>query len=265
MFNCGLCSSSESKASTCNAGDPGEGNGSPLQYSGLENSMDRGAWWATWGCKELDMTERLTHTGNIDSIFRHMYCLKIVIWSKYVYSYFCIIPVKKMRYSCDCKVTTKLMHCTAGIWMWVVVVSVTKLHPTLCDPMDAALQASVSFHLSFGVCSNSCPLSWWCHSTISSSVALFASNPQSFQALRSFPVSQLFSSGGQSIGGSASASVLPVNIQGWSPLRLVWSPCYPKDSWRVFFSTTTWKHQFFSSQPSLWSTSHICTWLLEKP
>ena len=60
-------------------GFPGEGNGNPLQYSGLENSMDRGAWWATWGCKELDTTERLTHTGNIDSIFRHMYCLKIVI------------------------------------------------------------------------------------------------------------------------------------------------------------------------------------------
>ena len=79
MFNCGLRSSSESKASTCNAGDPGEGNGNPLQYSDLENSMDRGAWWATWGCKELDTTERLTHTGNIDSIFRHMYCLKIVI------------------------------------------------------------------------------------------------------------------------------------------------------------------------------------------
>ena len=71
--------------------------------------------------------------------------------------------------------------------------------------------------LSLGVCSNSCPLSWWCHPTSSSSVVPFSSCPQSFPASGSFPKSRLFTSGGQSIGASASAPVLPVNVQGWFP------------------------------------------------
>ena len=75
--------------------------------------------------------------------------------------------------------------------------------------------------LSSGVCSNSCPLSRWCHPTVSSSVAPF-SCPQSFPASGSFPMSWLITSGGQSIGASASASVLPINIQGWFPFRLDW-------------------------------------------
>ena len=85
--------------------------------------------------------------------------------------------------------------------------------------------------LSPRVCSNSCPLSWWCHPTISSSVTHFSPCPQSFPASGSFPMSGLFTWGGQSIGASASASVLPMNIQGWFPLRLTgWSLCCPKDS-----------------------------------
>ena len=74
--------------------------------------------------------------------------------------------------------------------------------------------------LSPGVCSNSCPLSWWCHPTISSCVIPFSSFPQSFPASGSFPVSQLFASCGWSIGITASAWVLPMNIQGWFPLGL---------------------------------------------
>ena len=74
--------------------------------------------------------------------------------------------------------------------------------------------------LSPKVCSNSCPLGWWCHPTVSSSVTVFSSCPQSFPASESFPTSQLFTWGGQSIGASASASVLPMNIQGWFPLGL---------------------------------------------
>ena len=74
--------------------------------------------------------------------------------------------------------------------------------------------------LSPGICSNSCPLSWWCHPTISFSVTPFSSCPQSFSVSGSFPMSQVFASRGQSIGASASASILPVNIQGWFPLRL---------------------------------------------
>ena len=80
------------------------------------------------------------------------------------------------------------------------------------------------------VYSNSCPLSWWCHPTISSSVVPFSSCPQSLPASGSFPMSQLFASGGQSIGVSASASVLPMNTQDWSPLGwTVASPCSPRD------------------------------------
>ena len=80
-------------------------------------------------------------------------------------------------------------------------------------------------------CSNSCPLSRWCHSTISSSVVPFFSCPQSFPASRSFLMSQFFTSGGQSIGASTSASVLPMNIQSWFPLGwTVWSPCSPRGS-----------------------------------
>ena len=110
---------------------------------------------------------------------------------------------------------------------------------------------------------NPCPLSRWCHPTISSSVIPF-SCLQSFPPSGSFPMSQLFPSGGQSIG--ASAPVFPVNIQGWFPLGLTSSiSLLSKGLSRVSSSTTAWKHQFFSAQLSLWFNSHICTWLLEKP
>ena len=120
--------------------------------------------------------------------------------------------------------------------------------------------------LSPGVCSNSCPLSQWCYATISSSVVPFSSCPQYSLASRSFPMSQLFSWGGQSTGASASASVLPMNIQGLFPLELAGLiSLLSKGLSRVFSSTIVWKNQLFGAQPSLWSSSHICTWLLEKP
>ena len=101
-----------------------------------------------------------------------------------------------------------------------------------------------------GVYSNSCPLSRWCHPAISSSVVLFPSRLQSFPTSGSFPMSQFFSSGGQSIG--ASASVLPMKIQGWFPLGLTGLiSLQSKRLWRVFFNTTVQKCQFFSSQHSL--------------
>ena len=117
-----------------------------------------------------------------------------------------------------------------------------------------------------GVCSNSCPLSWWCHPTISSSVALVSFHPQSFSASGFFPMSQFFASGGQSYGASALVSVLPMNIKGWFPLGLTGLiSLFSKELSRVFSSTTVGKHQFFGAQPSLWSSSHIHTWLLERP
>ena len=108
-----------------------------------------------------------------------------------------------------------------------------------------------------------CPLSWWCHPTILSSVVPFSSHLLSFPASGSFPSSQFFSSGGQSIGVSGSASVLPMNIQDWFPLG--WTDLPSKVLSRVFSNNKAQKHQFLSTQPSLWSNSHIHTWLLEKP
>ena len=100
---------------------------------------------------------------------------------------------------------------------------------------------------SSGICSNSCPLSQWCHLAISSSAS--SSCPQSCPTSGSFPVSRLFASGGQSIG--ASASVLPMNIHGWFPLGLTGLiSLLFKGLWRVFSSTTIWKHQFFGTQPA---------------
>ena len=114
------------------------------------------------------------------------------------------------------------------------------------------------------VCSDSCPLSQWCHPTISSSIVSLSSCLQSFPALGSFPMSQLFVSGGRSIG--TSASVLPINIQGWFPLRLTGLiALLSKGLSRVFSRTTVQKHQFFGTQPSLQSNSHIHSWLLKKP
>ena len=95
---------------------------------------------------------------------------------------------------------------------------------------------------------NPCPLSRWCHPTISSSVIPFSSCPQSFPASGSFQMSQLFTSGGQSIGVSASTSVLPMNIQDWFPLRWTgWISLQSKGLSRVFSNTTVQKHQFFSA------------------
>ena len=135
-----------------------------------------------------------------------------------------------------------------------------------------------------GACSNSCPLSQWCHPTISYSVVPSSSCLPAFNlfsASGSFPVRQLFPSGGQRNGASASASVLPMNIQCWFPLRLTGLiSLLSKGLSRAFFShgrlqessrnsvrfeQSQWKHQFFGAQPSLWPNSHICTRLLGKP
>ena len=120
-------------------------------------------------------------------------------------------------------------------------------------PWITAHQASLSI-------TNSCSSSRWCHPAISSSVVPFSSCPQSLPASASFPMSQLFTWGGQSIGVSASASVLPMNTQDWSPLRWTsWISLQFKGLSRVFSNTTVQKHQFFGAQLSSQSNSHICT------
>ena len=115
-----------------------------------------------------------------------------------------------------------------------------------------------------GAYSNSCPSCRWCHPAISFSVIPFSSWLKSFPASGSFSMSWFFTSGGQSIGVSALESVLPMNIHNWFPLGLTgWISLQSKELSRVFSNTTLQKHQFFSTQSSLWSNSHIHTWVLK--
>ena len=136
--------------------------------------------------------------------------------------------------------------------------SVTQSCPTLCDPMNRSMPGLPVPSPTPGVYPNPCPLSRWCHPTISSSVVPFSSCPQPFPASESFQMSQLSASGGQSIGVSVSMSDLPMNTQDWSPLGWTsWISLQSKELSRVFSNTTVQKHQFFGAQPSLWSNSHI--------
>ena len=134
----------------------------------------------------------------------------------------------------------------------VQFISVTQLCQALCDSMDCSTPGLPVPSPTPEVYPNSCPLSRWCHPTTSSSVIPFSSCPQSFPASGSFQMSQLFTSGGQSIGVSASTSVLPVNTQDWSPLGWTgWISLQFKGLSRVFSNTTVQKHQFFGAQLSL--------------
>ena len=117
-----------------------------------------------------------------------------------------------------------------------------------------------------GIHPNSCPSSWWCHPAISSSVVPFSSCPQSLPASESFPMSQLFTWGGQSTGVSALVSVLPKNTKDWSPLEWIgWISFQSKGLSRVFSNTMVQKHQFFGAQLSSQYNSQIHTRPLEKP
>ena len=157
---------------------------------------------------------------------------------------------------------------------WNQFSSVAQSCPTLCHPMNRSTPGlPVHYQLpeftqtcDLAAAAAACPLSCWCHPAISSSVVPFSSHPQSFPASGSFPVSQLFALGGQSIRVSASTSVLPMNTQDWSPLGWTcWISLQSKGLSRVFSNTTVQKHQFFSAQPSSQSNSHIHTWPQEKP
>ena len=146
---------------------------------------------------------------------------------------------------------------------WVVVVlSLSRVW--LRNPMDCNMPGFLILHYLPELALTH--VHWVNDLTISSSVIPFSSWPHSFPASGSFPVSWLFTSGGQNVGASALASILPMNIQGWFPLRLpgLIFLLSKELSW-VFSRTTFQKHQCFGAQPYLWSNSHICTWLLEKP
>ena len=146
--------------------------------------------------------------------------------------------------------------------MQLQVSSVTQLCATLCDPMDCStLGLPVHHQLPEFTQTHA----HWVSDAIQP-FHPFSSHLQSLPASRSFQISQLFASGGQSIGVSGSTSVLLMNIQDWSPLRWTgWISLLSKGLSIVFSNTTVEKHQFFSSQLSLQSHSHIHTWLLEEP
>ena len=117
-----------------------------------------------------------------------------------------------------------------------------------------------------GVHPDSCPLSWWCHPSISSPLIPFSSCPQPFPASGSFQMSQFFASGGQSIVVSASTSVFPMNTQDWFPFEWTgWISLLSKELSRVFPNTTVQKHQFFGAQLSSQPNSHTHTWPQENP
>ena len=146
----------------------------------------------------------------------------------------------------------------------VVVVQLLSHVRLFATPWTAVDHASLFFTISWGFF-NSCPLSPWCHPTISSSVISFCFCLQSFPASGSFQLSQIFASCGQSIEASPSASVLPMNIQGWFPLRLTGLiSLLSQGLSKVFSNTTVLKASVFRGQPFLLSSSYICTWLLEK-
>ena len=130
--------------------------------------------------------------------------------------------------------------------------------PTLCDPMVCRMPGLRLLHCLLTHVDGS----RWCHLIILSSVAPFSSCPQSFPTLESFPVNQLFTSGGQSLRGSTWASVLPMNMQNFFPLELNgWISLQSKGLSRVFSNTTLQKHQFFGTQPSSQSNIHIHTYM----
>ena len=161
------------------------------------------------------------------------------------------------------KASCKVIHCKLSV-MYIQFSSVAKSCPTLCNLMDCNMPGfPVPHHLPEFARVHV----HWISDTIQTFLsAPFSSCLQSFPALGSFPMSQLFASGGQSIGAQASRSVLPVNIQGWFPLGLIsLISLMFKGLSRIFSSTIVWKHRFFGTLPSSWSSSHIRTWLLERP
>ena len=244
------------KESACNAGDPvlipglgrcpGEENGNPLQTSCLENPMDRGAWWATVdGVAKVGYNWAHLWGVSLDSFLENT--CKLLIYAMLSQTQIHWIQTRRensvfpsVQFSCSIMSNSLRPH------------GLQHARPPCPSPTP-------------GLYPNSCRSSRWCHPTISSSVVPFSSCLQSFPASGSFPMSQFFASGGQRTGVSASASVLPMNTRDWSPLGWTGWISAVQGLSRVFSNTTVQKHQFFSTQVSLWSNSHIHIWPLEKP
>ena len=183
--------------------------------------MDRGAWWAIVG-----VAKSWTQLSTGVCVHTHTH----------------ILHTNTMG-------SPRPQHQT-DMFIWLVFSSAAQSCLALCDPMDCSMARLPCPSPTPGACPNSCPSSWCCHPTIASSLVPFSSCLQSFPASGSFPRSQFFASGGQSIG--VAASVLPMTIQDWFPLGWTgWISLLSKGLSRVFSNTTVQKFQFFSTQLSL--------------
>ena len=247
--------SSVGKESTCNAGDPssipgsgrspGEGLGYPLRYS-----------WASFVAQLIKNLPPMRETwvqclvGKIP--WRRERLPTPVFWPREFHGLYSPRVTKKSD-------TTEWLPLSFLLFSHSVVSDSLRPHGLQNHRLPCPSPTP-------GACSDSCPLSQWCHPATSSCVISLSSSPQSFPASGSFLMSQFFASGGQSSGVSASASVLLMNIQDWFPLGFTgWISLLSKGLSRVFSSTTVQRHQLFGTQPFLLSCSHIRTWLLEKP
>ena len=228
----------------------GEGNGNPLRYSWLENPRDRGAWWAAIYGVSLSRT-RLKQQQQLDlGTWIVPYWVASFFFFSFIFISWRLITLQYCSGFCF------FNHLYFSlIWRKLFFFSSVQFSRSVVSDF---LQPHEPWHArppcpspTPGVYPNSCPLSLWCHSAISSFLVPFSSCPQSLPASGSFPMSQLFAWGCQSIGVSASASVLPMDTQDWSPLG--WTGCISlksKGLSRVFSNTTVQKHQFFSAQLS---------------
>ena len=187
------------------------------------------------------------------------------VWADYKNNYWKLRTTwKNIKYSIPQTTIKQSLQKDKKCWEPSIFVfcccSIIQSCPMLCNPMDCSTSdLPVPYYLP-DLAQIHVHWAGWCHPTILSSVVHFSSCLQSFPASGPFPVSQVFPSGGQSIGVSASASVLPMNIQGWSPSEWTgWISLQSKGLSRVLSNATLQKHQFFSTQPSLWSNTHIHT------
>ena len=224
---------------------PGGGHGSPLQYSCLENLKN---WFGS-------LYQEWARNRSAAYIEKYFYLEGGLERGESASGL--SLPICKMR--CRISDSRSALQWASRDKRLAQSRTFAKLCPALCDPMDCSTPGFPVFHY-LPVCSNSCALSWWCYLTISSSATLFSFCLQASPASGSFLMSQPFTSGGQSIGGSTSASVLLMNIQGHFPLGLTGLiSLQSKGLSRDFYCPTVQKCPFFGVQPSLWSNSHIYT------
>ena len=267
----------------------GERNGNPFQCSCLENPRDGGARWAAiYGVAQSQIQLKWLSSSSSNSRFFIAFLWRskslLILWLQS--PSMVILEPKKINSVIVLTFLPSICHEVMGpdamifiFWMLSFKAafslssfqfsSVQFSHSVMSDslrPHESQYTRPPCPSPSPRVHSDSCPSSPWYHPAISSSVIPFSSYPQSLPAAESFPMSQLFAWGGQSIGISASASLLPKKSQGWSPLGWTgWISLQSKGLSRVFSNTTVQKHQFFSVQPTSESNSHIHTWPLEKP